>query len=103
MPPNSVFSVDKLIVGASSGAKAYVDKVDSDKIYYHQTDVTGFTLFQNGEVLTESNGTGNGTIDSARIDGEVLPYSGDLLYLNNRGAIERSTNQSEDIKIILQL
>tara|TARA_B100000941_G_C28507674_1_gene558438 strand:- start:3665 stop:5047 length:1383 start_codon:yes stop_codon:yes gene_type:complete len=103
MPPNNVFSVDKLIVGASSGAKAYVDKVDSDKIYYHQTDVTGFTLFQNGEVLTESNGTGNGTIDSARIDGEVLPYSGDLLYLNNRGAIERSTNQSEDIKIILQL
>jgi len=102
-PPNNVFTVDKLLVGATSGAKAYVDRFDSDKIFYHQTDVTGFTPFQNGEVVTESNGTGNGVINTARIAGEVEPYSGDLLYLNNRGAIERSVNQSEDIKIILQL
>ena len=69
----------------------------------HQTDVTGFTPFVNGEVVEESNGTGNASITNPRIDGEVLPYSGELLYLNNRGAIERSANQSEDIKIILQL
>ncbi len=100
---NQVFSVDKLIRGATSNAAAYVDKVQDSDIFYHQTDVTGFTPFVNGEVVEESNGTGNASITNPRIDGEVLPYSGELLYLNNRGAIERSANQSEDIKIILQL
>ena len=53
--------------------------------------------------LTESNGTGNGVIGTPLIKGEVEPHSHQLLYLNNRGAIERSATQSEDIKIIIQL
>lgn len=33
---------------------------------------------------------------------EVEPYSGNILYVDNRPAITRSSNQKEDIKIILQ-
>jgi len=33
---------------------------------------------------------------------EVEPYSGNMLYVDNRPAILRSSNQKEDIKIILQ-
>ena len=33
---------------------------------------------------------------------EVKKYSGDIIYIDNRPAITRSSNQKEDIKIILQ-
>ena len=33
---------------------------------------------------------------------EVTKYSGDIIYLDNRPAIKRSSNQKEDIKVILQ-
>jgi len=33
---------------------------------------------------------------------EVRKYSGNIIYVDNRPAITRSTNQKEDIKVILQ-
>jgi len=33
---------------------------------------------------------------------EVKKYSGDIIYVDNRPSITRSTNQKEDIKVILQ-
>ena len=33
---------------------------------------------------------------------EVKKYSGSLIYIDNRPAITRSSNQKEDIKVILQ-
>ena len=33
---------------------------------------------------------------------EVNKYSGDIIYVDNRPSITRSTNQKEDIKVILQ-
>jgi len=33
---------------------------------------------------------------------EVKPYSGNIVYIDNRPSITRSTNQKEDIKVILQ-
>ena len=33
---------------------------------------------------------------------EVEPYSGNIIYVDNRPSITRSTNQKEDIKVILQ-
>jgi len=33
---------------------------------------------------------------------EVKKYSGDILYIDNRAAIQRSANQKEDIKIVLE-
>ena len=99
----SVFSNDKLIVGTTTGAKALVDKVDSNKVFYHQNDVTGFRPFLDGETLTESNGTGQGSIDSALVSPFINPASVKLQYLNNRTPVDRSASQNEDIKIILQI
>lgn len=96
------FTADKIIEGQTSLARAYVDYVDSNEIYYHQTDATGFTAFQNGEVLEETNGTGQGVIDSALIPAIVDNQSGDLLYIDNRAPVSRTTSQAEDIKIIIQ-
>ena len=33
---------------------------------------------------------------------EVKKYSGNIIFVDNRPAITRSTNQKEDIKIVLQ-
>jgi hypothetical protein len=33
---------------------------------------------------------------------EVKKYSGDIIYVDNRPSITRSSNQKEDIKVILQ-
>ena len=99
----SVFSPDKLIVGTTTGAKALVDKIDSNKVFFHQTDETGFRAFLDGEALTESNGTGQGSIDSALVSPLINPASVKLQYLNNRTPVDRSSSQNEDIKIILQI
>ena len=98
-----VFSSDKLIVGTTTGAKALVDKIDSNKVFYHQNDETGFVPFLNGEQLTESNGSGVGVIDSALISPLINAASTKLHYLNNRTPVDRTSSQNEDIKIILQI
>ena len=55
------------------------------------------------ETITESNGTGAGIILQPRIPGPIKKHTGDLLYLNNRGAVARSAGQAEDIKIVIQI
>lgn len=105
------FTADKTLVGSLSTARAYIDKFDSFYIWYHQTEETGFSQFQEGETVTETDGNGEGILDSAAIDGDddafTLPtinnLTGDLIYIDNRAAIERSPDQTEDIKVIIQL
>lgn len=96
------FTKDKIIQGQTTLAKAYVDEIDSNAIYYHQTAFTGFLAFQDGEVVEETNGAGEGIIDSAKLDPEVDPVSGDILYIDNRAPVLRSSPQAEDIKVIIQ-
>jgi len=108
---STAFTVDRTIQGASSSAKGLVDFVDSSRIYYHQSEETGFGTFQEGEVLTEQNGNGDGIIEGAGVDSDTVayrfpdvdPFSGELLYIDNRTPIERSNDQTEDIKVVIQL
>lgn len=97
------FTADKTILGGTSGAKAYVDKFDSDTIYYHQDTVTGFKAFLNGETVAETNGAGSGTIGTAMNMGDINKFTGEIFYIDNRAAIERSSAQTEDLKVIIQL
>lgn len=107
----AAFSPDKTILGATSGAKAYVDKADSDEVWYHQTIDTGFTSFSEAEVVSEIDGSGSGTLEAAGADADTVayknpsidPFSGQVLYIENRAAVQRSSSQVEDIKIIVQL
>ena len=102
-PITLAFNSDNVIVGSTSGAKAYIDEVDSDIIYYHQNDSTGYGFFTIGETLTESDGLGDGVLAQLIDSTEVDPFSGEVLYIDNRTAVARTANQTEDIKIILQL
>ena len=101
------FTADNTMLGATSGAKAYVVKTDSDEVWYVQNEDTLFTQFTAGESVSETNGGGVGVLNATDSDAFVSPdvevSNGQTLYIDNRAAITRSNDQSEDIKIIIQL
>lgn len=99
--PATSFTVDKFIRGASSNAGAYIDDIDSNLIYFHQNENSGFIPFTDGEIIAESDGSGTGTIDSADLHSIVDPHTGEILYIENRARIVRAADQQEDIKIII--
>ena len=108
---STAFTLDRTIQGTSSSAQAYVDYIDSSLIYFHQTEETGFGTFQEGEALGELNGNGDGIIEAAGVDADTIAFrsptinkfTGDVLYIDNRSPIERSVDQTEDIKVVIQL
>ena len=110
---STAFTPDRTIQGVVSGAKGYVDKYDTvnQTIYFHQTEDTGFLSFSEGETVNETNGSGSGVLDSAGVDANSLAdsaapvnkFSGTVLYIDNRAAISRSSEQTEDIKAIIRI
>jgi hypothetical protein len=100
------YSVDELLVGGTSGAQAYVVQIDSSNgyIYYTQNSKTGYTDFSNGETVTGQTSTTAGVLESSSAvgDPEVNRGSGEILFLENRNPINRSTTQIEDIKVIIE-
>ena len=106
----TAIAVDNVISQGPDGtpkARAFVDKntgTSTDAtILYHQNENTGFVPFTvEGDPLLDSAAPdNNGTIVSDS-DGEVDPFSGDLLYVESRAAVERTTAGTEDIKITIQ-
>lgn len=98
----TAFTRDKILEGATSLANANVVHIDSNEIYYTQTNQTGFTPFQDGEALGETTGAGAGIIDSARIRPKYDKETGEILFIDNRAAVLRDPVQAEDVKIIIQ-
>ena len=79
--------------------KAYIDDIQDSDIYYHQNDSSGFGVFANSATI--SDGINSITVDSASVLSLVNPYSGDIIYMENRAKILRDAAQQEDIKVIL--
>ena len=102
---DDAFTPDKNIIGLSSGIKGIIDKVDGTNVWYHQNDQTGYGNFTHGEAVEETDGNGEGTLhgSSSLVLPEVESLTGDLLYIDNRGAVTRASDQTEDIKIVIQL
>ena len=97
------FAADDVITGGTSTASAVIDYFDgASQLWYHQNEDTGFIAFEDGESVTTA--VASATADSAAVAPELDPYSGDLLYIDNRTqSISRSVTQTEDIKIVIQL
>lgn len=107
----AAFTVGNTIKGSTTTAQAIVDDKDSANLFYHQNEDTGFKQFQEGEQITETNGTGDGVLQqsgadadaNAFIEGDIVLHGGDIMYIDNRAAITRSADQTEDIKVVIQL
>tara|TARA_B100000963_G_C22621473_1_gene670169 strand:- start:901 stop:2487 length:1587 start_codon:yes stop_codon:yes gene_type:complete len=107
------FAVDQVISGSTSGAKAYLVEIDTSNkvLYYYQNEKTGFGNFVSGDTITGTlpNG-GSATLKTSDPFGtiangygpEVKRNSGQLIFLENRDPINRSSSQIEDIKLIVE-
>ena len=100
-----LFNNDVKITGGSSTAKAWLDFYDdSSTIWYHQDEYTGFTPFQNTETITvEGYSASTLTLSAAMISPDIDNFSGDLLFINNFGEVQRDRAQTEDIKVVIKL
>ena len=88
------------LIGNTSGAHAIIDSVDGTTLYVHQNSGTGFTSFQSGE--TVHVGSVTATIASIA-QPEINLRSGELLYIENISPVTRNENQTEDIRLVLEL
>jgi len=126
---NVAFQVDEEIFQAGSHARARVVEYDSTNkiIYYVQekystyglsTDnsvknnivafnttgqITGVTSSVNGTVDTNADSAINGVSFTNGLSGpELNRDSGDIIYVENRRAISRASDQTEDIKVVVE-
>jgi len=99
---------DQLIT-QPSGQSAIIDFYDGTGIMnVHQTRETGFLPFDSNQICTISSG--GGTCTPVTISGqlalrpaEVDRYSGEVVYIDNRVAVSRDAEQTEDIKVVIDL
>ena len=128
---SGTFAPDEKITQTSTGAIGKVVEWDSDLsiLYYQQerygdygtNSTTGsFVAFSGANVVTGADSSATGTPDADAdsavtlsggntitfTDGyanpELQPDSGDIIYNENRSPISRATDQTEDIKIIVE-
>jgi hypothetical protein len=78
----TAFSGANVVTGASSGAVGTPDAAADAAV-----------TLANGYTVTFSDGYANP---------ELQPDSGDIIYVENRSPISRATDQTEDIKIIVE-
>jgi hypothetical protein len=108
------FNSDDVIEGLTTGAKAIVDyytnttgSIWQGKIRYHQNEETGFTDFAANEkvrkVGTSIAGSTITNFTNPTSITNVHPYTGDVIFLENRTAVSRSIDQIETIKLVLEL
>ena len=105
---------DVLLTGSaeSNGVfpRAYVTNVDltNGKIYYVQNSLTGYQTFPPTDDVTYSNdaaptGTVSGiTLTASNGGTDFDKNSGEILFIENRDPIQRSNQQIEDIKLIIE-
>jgi hypothetical protein len=105
-------TVDTYIRAASTELKTtavgVVVSVDSSTriVSYlpYPNEAGNFVAFANSNTIYSSAGT-HGTLksSSAIVNEEVARHSGDIIYLENRGAVSRASDQIEDIKLIVEM
>lgn len=92
----------------TNNARGYLDYVDTvnNRVYYHQNsngDINQKPFVTGNVTFTAPGGTTTGNYAvSALGQGEYDQGSGETLFLENRKAILRNSNQQEDIKLIIQ-
>jgi hypothetical protein len=98
------FAVDSVFEGTQSGATGVVDSYDSVNgiIRYHQTEATGYINFTASDFVRPEGDSGSGVDVTAINNPEVQPYSGEVIFLENRTPVNRASDQIETIKLVLE-
>jgi hypothetical protein len=98
------FQQDETITGGTSGAVGRIVSVSGSTIRYIQLRTENATgaVFSTTETITGGTSSATGTV-ATKTNPEVQPYSGDVIYVENRRPINRASDQIEDIKIIVEM
>jgi hypothetical protein len=118
------FTVDEKITQATTGAVGRVVEFDSTNkiLYYIQTRFTNFGLDTNGNLTAfsgtntitgaDSGATGTPSSSTSTVDSvsftsgyaaaELDADSGDVVYLENRAPINRASDQTENVKLVIE-
>ena len=127
---SGTFQADEVITQASTGAVGKVVEYDStlSLLYYQQESYKGFgtnatsgnyVAFSGTNQITGATSSATGTtgassetvtlansntltLTSGYATPDLQEYSGDIIYLENRKPIQRASDQTEDIKIIIE-
>ena len=127
---SGTFTVDEKITQASTAAIGRVVEWDSTNsiLYYQQerytdygtSSVGAYVAFSGANAITGASSSAAGTPDSTSdsavtlangftitfadgyVNPEVQPDSGNIIYTENRSPISRATDQTEDIKIVVE-
>jgi len=110
----SGFVNDEVITGGTSGAKGIVVDFDATTkiLKYIQTEWTGvktsagatqqdLVAFAASEIITGADSGSTATVSTVN-NPEIEYYSGDSIYVENRAPITRASDQTENIKLIIE-
>ena len=88
----------------SSAAKVFYHDIVANRLYYYQDQETGFDLFSVNNIVNNVEGAARSFQVLVLGAPDINIYSGEILYLNNiSSSITRETNQTEDIRIVIEL
>jgi len=93
---SGTFSLDEIVTSGSNTAS--VVEWDTPNLYLTKPVNQNFA---NAASITGSTSTATGTIAAITTPG-LQPYTGDILYVENRVPISRAADQIEDVKLIIQ-
>ena len=101
---------DQIVTGTTTGAQSIINYFDDQEniLYVHQNSRTGFLAYDSAEQVTVSEGGGTASIRENPFGPNLRPaevnnFSGKVIYIDNRSPIERDDEQTEDIKIVIDL
>lgn len=89
------------IVQTSGGAKFFIVSKATNKLYYIQNSTTGTQTFTDAETITGLTSGATASID-ALVASEMLPSSGEILYIKHMRRVMRSSSLLEDIRILVK-
>lgn len=101
---SGTFTADEIFETASQvKGKTFWHDTSNNLLYYVQNDSTGFGTFNPSETITSTT-TSTAKVINAINNPDINRYSGDILYINNlETAINRTSTQTEDFRIVLDL
>jgi len=95
--PKYGFNLNRFTSDPDYGNSGTVNIIGGSATLGIDTNFTGVSTSINNRTYYLGNSFTNGVANP-----EVKKYSGNIIYVDNRPSITRSTNQKEDIKVILQ-
>jgi hypothetical protein len=95
---NANFSLDEVVTSGANTARV-VEWDNANKFLF--TNLPLPKAFANGASVTGASSATTGTISAVDEPG-LEPYTGDVLYVENRSPISRANDQIEDVKLVIE-